>query len=151
MNEGEVPESEIFKALDKLCGMVAENILREQSAYDELRRTWPDEVNGPEPPPQIYNADRCRTTISNLGRIVSTRAALAAIREAGQDAREFLTRHQRLEQGVLGEDDYALNILAAQSGDDRILSAYMTTLDVKLWIITESDRSATTILLPEEY
>ena len=46
--------------------------------------------------------------------------------------------------------DWQLNEDALKHGD-RLLSVYHTHDDVKFWIITESDRSATTVLLPSDY
>ena len=86
----------------------------------------------------------------SLGQVVATPGAIEALYEAGQDAGEFLRRHSRLEQGELCETDQAANIAAVADGS-RIFSAFKTKLDVKLWIITEADRSSTCVLLPEEY
>ena len=86
----------------------------------------------------------------NLGEIFLTPGALEALEEAGQDAAEFINRHARLEQGELCEDDYKENLFSVDK-ELRIFSAFKTAKDVKLWVITEADRSATTILLPSEY
>jgi hypothetical protein len=48
------------------------------------------------------------------------------------------------------EEDWRLNDAAVRDGD-RLLSVYETLKGVKVWIISEADRSATTILLPDEY
>jgi hypothetical protein len=85
-----------------------------------------------------------------LGQIVATPGALEAIAEAGQRAGEFIQRHARLEQGELSDADHQENLFSVDKRL-RIFSAFKTDLDVKLWVITEADRSATTILLPEEY
>jgi hypothetical protein len=58
--------------------------------------------------------------------------------------------HAKGEWGELSAEDARLNDEALVSGE-RILSAHRTARKEKLWIITEADRSATTILLPEEY
>jgi hypothetical protein len=73
-----------------------------------------------------------------LGQIVATPGALAALEKARQAPGEFLARHVNREWGDL-------------SDDDRKLSGYRTNAGDKIWIITESDRSVTTLLLPEEY
>lgn len=52
--------------------------------------------------------------------------------------------------GLVSDEDKALNEEAIETGG-RIMSAYRDRLDVKYWIITEADRSATTVLLPSEY
>lgn len=68
-----------------------------------------------------------------------------------------LERHIRLDWGEMDAEDKALNNISLVSGD-RIFSAYDipeplsgTLIDDKIWIITEADRSATTILFPDEY
>ena len=85
-----------------------------------------------------------------LGQTVATPGSLEALQEAGQTPLEFLERHRRGDWGDVCGEDWTLNNLAREQGD-RILSAYRTTKGKKLWVITEWDRSATTILLPDEY
>lgn len=85
-----------------------------------------------------------------LGRIVGTRGAIQALEAAGQQPAEFLDRHVKGDWGDLGAEDKQENEFSVQNGF-RILSAYTTSAGDKIWIITEADRSATTILLPEEY
>ena len=53
--------------------------------------------------------------------------------------------------GDLDEDDRRSNDAALASGEARLLSSYQVDPDLKLWIITEWDRSVTTLLLPSEY
>ncbi|MBD0369783.1 MAG: hypothetical protein ICV60_02940 [Pyrinomonadaceae bacterium] len=79
-----------------------------------------------------------------------TQGAIEALEEAGQSPDEFISRHVRLEQGELCDADHKENLFSVDK-PLRIFSAFKTTQGVKLWIITESDRSATTILLPSEY
>jgi len=85
-----------------------------------------------------------------LGQIVGTPGALHALEEAGQHPAEFLARHVSGDWGDLCEEDVAENELSVEQGF-RILSAYKLQSGAKVWVITEADRSATTILLPEEY
>ena len=59
-------------------------------------------------------------------------------------------RHQAGDWGEVGTEDWALNDSALQDGN-RLLSAYTLPNGVKVWVITEWDRSATTVLLPDEY
>jgi hypothetical protein len=84
------------------------------------------------------------------GRTVITPGALDALAAAEQHPGDFFRRHLQGDWGELCEDDIATNELALISGL-RLMSAYRTSKDQRLWIITEADRSATTILLPEEY
>ncbi len=85
-----------------------------------------------------------------LGSIYLTPGAIDALARANQSAQEFLERHQRGDFGELDEHDRRENEFSINHGF-RILSAYRTAKDVRLWIITEADRSSTTLLLPEEY
>ena len=85
-----------------------------------------------------------------LGQIVATPGALAALKKAGQQPGEFLTRHVNREWGDLDEDDRKENEYSLEHGF-RLLSAYKTNAGDRLWIITEADRSVTTLLLPDEY
>lgn len=85
-----------------------------------------------------------------LGRLLATPGALEALQKAGQEAIEFLSRHQHGDWGDLDDEDKQENELSVLN-DYRILSAYTLKTSVKIWIITEADRSATTILLPSEY
>jgi hypothetical protein len=85
-----------------------------------------------------------------LGQIVATPGALAAIKKAGQQPGEFLTRHINRDWGDLDEEDRKENEHSLEHGF-RLLSAYKTNAGDRLWIITEADRSVTTLLLPEEY
>jgi hypothetical protein len=85
-----------------------------------------------------------------LGQIVATPGALAALEKSGQTPAEFLARHTKGEWGELSEEDRQENRLSLQRGF-RLLSSYRTQAGDKLWLITEADRSVTTLLLPEEY
>ncbi len=72
------------------------------------------------------------------------------MQESGQAADFFLDQHHAGNWGIVDAEDWQLNDTALVDGD-RLLSAYMTLKGVKLWIITEHDRSVTTILLPSDY
>ena len=85
-----------------------------------------------------------------LGQVVATPGALQALENAGQEPEEFLNRHDRGDWGEVSDEDKQENEFSVQQGF-RILSAYTTSAGERIWIITEADRSATTILLPEEY
>ena len=85
-----------------------------------------------------------------LGQIVATPGALDAMSKAGQTPLEFLTRHAGGDWGELDEHDRSENERSLEDGC-RLLSAYSLSTDERIWIITEADRSSTTILLPEEY
>lgn len=85
-----------------------------------------------------------------LGQIYITPGAEEALMIAGQAGIEFLRRHMSGDFGELADDDVSENELSLREGF-RVLSAYRTAKGEKLWIITEADRSSTTILLPAEY
>jgi len=85
-----------------------------------------------------------------LGQIVATPGALAALKKAGQQPGEFLTRHVNCEWGDLSDEDRKENDYSLEHGF-RVFSSYRSNAGDKLWVITEADRSATTLLLPEEY
>lgn len=86
----------------------------------------------------------------NLGQIVATPGALESIEKAEQAASDFLGRHIRGDWGDVCKEDAEANQESLKDGS-RLLSSYRTKLNVKLWIITEADRSSTCILLPSEY
>jgi len=85
-----------------------------------------------------------------LGQTFITPGAEEALMIAGQTAIEFLRRHMSCDWGELSDDDVQENELSLKKGF-RLLSNYRTGKGQQLWIITEADRSATTVLLPAEY
>jgi len=85
-----------------------------------------------------------------LGQLAITPGALKAIRDTGRFAIDYLARHAHGDWGELDLEDWDANDTALIDGE-RLLSAYSLSSGVKIWIITEADFSATTILLPEEY
>lgn len=85
-----------------------------------------------------------------LGRLLATPGAIDALAKAGVQPSDLLRRHSAGDWGDLGQEDDAANDFAVLEGS-RILSAYTVGDGVRIWIITEADRSATTILLPSEY
>ena len=85
-----------------------------------------------------------------LGRVVATPGALRALEHAEQLPAEFLDRHVNGDWGDVPDADKQENELSVEQGF-RILSAYTTSAGEKIWILTEADRSSTTIMLPSEY
>jgi hypothetical protein len=79
-----------------------------------------------------------------------TPGADQAMREAQHVPPEFLLRHLHGDWGDLPPEDLQENERALQVGS-RLFSAYRTRTNEKVWVITEWDRSVTTLLLPEEY
>ncbi|CAD6557062.1 hypothetical protein [Paraburkholderia metrosideri] len=84
------------------------------------------------------------------GKIFVTPAALTALQTAGVSLFVPLLRHLRCDWGDISESDRRQNELALTAGL-RILSNYALPKGGSVWIITEWDRSATTILLPDDY
>jgi hypothetical protein len=85
-----------------------------------------------------------------LGQLLLTQGASEALEDAAQSPQEFINRHSRLEQGELSNEDHKENLFSVNK-PLRIFSAFKTANGVKLWVITEAERSATTLLLPCEY
>jgi len=86
-----------------------------------------------------------------LGRVVITPSALSALKENKQYIVEFLERHKNGDWGDVPEEDRESNNKALENNNERILSSYQLKDGTKIWIITEWNRSVTTILLPDEY
>ena len=91
-----------------------------------------------------------------LGRIVATPGAIEALEKANTTAIPFLARHQRGDWGNICPEDKELNDQAIKyegqpDKQQRVLSSYKLPTGRTIWIITESDRSVTTILLPKDY
>ena len=96
---------------------------------------------------------RARDTIQPLfplGQIVATPGALAALDRANQTPTEFLCRHLTGDWGALDAHHIAENEYSLVHGF-RLLSSYRTTAGETVWVITEADRSITSLILPEEY
>jgi hypothetical protein len=86
----------------------------------------------------------------DLGQVYGTPGVLWALEDAGQVLLEFLAQHASGDWGEVGGEDWAENERSLRGGD-RLLSAYTLGTGVRIWVITEADRSMTTVLLPEEY
>lgn len=84
----------------------------------------------------------------SLGRTVITANALEQLHR--EDVATSLARHARQDWGDLDPEDRQENELSLKEGF-RLLSAYCDRNGIKFWIITEADRSVTTVLLPEDY
>ena len=83
-----------------------------------------------------------------LGRIVITPGAERSM--LPDEVHVILSRHAHGDWGTVNDEDKRSNDEALMYGG-RLLSAYQSSSNVKIWVITEADRSATTLLLPEEY
>ena len=83
-----------------------------------------------------------------LGLLVATPGALEALNE--ESFWPYIKRHSQGDWGDVSQEDKAENELSLKHGF-RLLSAYTLPGGERIWILSEADRSATTILLPEEY
>lgn len=84
-----------------------------------------------------------------LGQIAATPAVLEHLERHGVNAAEYLDRHVRGDWGDVPPEDAAENEFAVNRRL-RLLSSYMIAGE-RVWIITEADRSASTLLFPSEY
>jgi hypothetical protein len=94
------------------------------------------------------NTVRIPIAVFRLGRIVTTSNALECLTR--QDILEGIRRHQAGDWGEVPLDQAETNDRALVAGT-RIISVYRAANGPRFWIITEADRSATTVLMPEDY
>ncbi|MCB0032669.1 MAG: hypothetical protein KDE51_01505 [Anaerolineales bacterium] len=90
------------------------------------------------------------TPLFELGQVVATQGFLDAAFRTGTNPYEYIQRHVTGDWGQLCEEDKQMN----QDGLDhagRIFSMYHLSDETKIYVITEWDRSVTTLLLPSEY
>jgi hypothetical protein len=85
-----------------------------------------------------------------LGQVLATPGTLKAIEASGDSLSSYLARHQSGDWGDVDAHDRRENQLSLEQGF-RLMSVYSLSTGVKIWVITEADRSSTCILLPEEY
>ena len=90
------------------------------------------------------------TSKFSMGMVFATPGALDAFKAADESSLVFLMRHASGDWGDVCEEDRNANEFALEN-ELRLFSAYHLGDSTKIWIITEADRSVTTILLPEEY
>ncbi len=84
------------------------------------------------------------------GQLVMTAGVNDLVQRGALNPAPYLQRHLNGDWGDLCDEDRRSNDAALKNGD-RLFSSYRITPDLKLWIITEWDRSITTLLLPSEY
>lgn len=90
------------------------------------------------------------TPLFALGQVLATPGALALLKTHQLTALPFVLRHVSGDWGDICAEDRQSNADALQYGY-RLMSVYELSKAERLWIITEADRSSTTLLLPEEY
>ena len=89
-------------------------------------------------------------SLFSLGQVVATPGALDLLDRTATNAMDLLQRHQCGDWGSVPPEDAEENLRSIDAGY-RILSSYFLNDAERLWIITEADRSSTTLLLPDEY
>lgn len=99
---------------------------------------------------EVITREQGRGRLFPTGQLVATPGALEAFSRNHQHPTSFLRRHVRGDWGELDAEDIQENDYSLSQGL-RLLSAYSLTDGTRIWIITEANRSVTTILLPEEY
>ncbi len=90
------------------------------------------------------------TPLFPLGKVVITPGAISGLKQLKLSPYDLLLRHQSGDWGDMVKQDYQTNLEALLFGR-RLMSAYQLEQNIKIWIVTESNRIMTTILLPEEY
>jgi len=101
-----------------------------------------------------HNHNATATVHFAMGKLVLTRGVNDRLAEDTEFAKFMLAnlrRHARGDWGDMCQEDKGANDIALREGNLRIFSAYEKDGLPKIWIITEADGSATTILFPEEY
>jgi len=118
--------------------------------WDGTAKLWRSAFHAPTAVPATTEPAPPRRPRFPLGQVVITPGARLALTEAGQLPQEFLHRHVRGDWGELDAQDVQANEEALHHGH-RLFSAYTTKAETRIWVITEYDRSVTTLLLPSEY
>lgn len=108
---------------------------------------WPEHAEGPDVGPDLPGASR---HLFELGKLIATSGALIAIDLAKASVLGLVVRHVTGDWGDLDEHDRAENRRALDVGA-RVVSVYQLAPRVRVYVITEHDRSRTTLLLPSEY
>lgn len=91
-----------------------------------------------------------KRSMFDLGMVVATPGAIACLEQHGVSAVALLMRHQSGDWREIPDDDRKENEKSVVAGL-RILSSYPIGNGERIWVITEADRSVTTLLLPQEY
>jgi len=94
------------------------------------------------------SAKKAPLAVVRLGQIVATPNALVQLDNT--DILTALQRHQAGDWGDVSLEDHQSNDCALQEGT-RLFSVYHSEKKIKFWVITEADRSVTTVLMPEDY
>lgn len=148
----EHPEWEGSEA-SRFCDALRRKLIDALPGYEEAAWEWRDQQ--PAAPPPTPTAPGPAAPGFPLGRMVITRALEDSLREAQpttwfEDLQIMVARHAERDWGEVPPEDKATNDQALRDGA-RLVSAYTSGSGVKVWVITEADRSVTTLLRPEDY
>ena len=138
---------------EKATDLFAERKLEQVIYFDGIAGQVREHRNGVSYAAGTYAMGNTMTEpLFDLGRVVITANAQQTLQQRGQYhmVETMLGRHALGDWGDLDPEDLQANNEALRDGS-RLLSAYCFDDHFKVWIITEADRSATTILLPEDY
>jgi hypothetical protein len=97
------------------------------------------------------NTDTPAFPLFKLGQVVASPGAIDLLRSLALNPLQFLGRHAFGDWGQIDDDDREANRAALKNGSRLISSYTLNRNNERLWIITEADRSSTTLLLPQEY
>lgn len=111
--------------------------MAERESHSQEHGGQPNDEDGPKP-------------LFEPGQILGTPGALRELEAAEQNPLELIVRHVTGDWGELPDEDVAENERALER-DLRIFSSHRLNTGKKIWLITEHDRSVTTILRPEDY
>lgn len=100
---------------------------------------------------QAHSIGQASSRCFSPGNTVMTCGVDALVQQGRLNPVPYLHRHLNGDWGDLDDYDKRQNDAALKSGEDRLFSSYQITPNQQLWIITEWDRSVTTLLLPSEY
>lgn len=98
----------------------------------------------------LNNSPAAGMPLFNLGQVLATPGVLDMLEPLQLDPMPFLLRHVSGDWGNICSEDRQANADALAQGS-RLMSVYVLSTMHRLWIITEADRSYTTLMLPEEY
>ncbi len=155
---GPLPFSDLLSATlsevdwHEIAGAFLEDV--EPNPNDDDDQAEEDENSEEEQRREAFEQEKRERTRSRkeplfeLGQVVSTPGALEALTR--EDIGKALARHHRGDWGEVDRHDWQENETSLREGF-RLLSAYQGTNGTKFWVITEADRTATTVLLPSEY
>lgn len=119
---------------------------------------WPKQTGNPAHPlPTTPNSEPRQSTVGiakrplfPLGHVCATPAAMDLMEQLSLSPLEFIVRHVFGDWGQVCQDDREANQAALQNGT-RLLSAYEVPGGQRLWVLTEADRSVTTLMCPSDY